>query len=93
MSDARLYDREAWEMSDGRIEYFAPLPPSRRHQAAGRSGVFLYRCRGFFRDGRFVEYRICSGCGSTWSDEDLARERKANPRLLSCCPERKMVRA
>lgn len=31
----------------------------------------------------------CEGCGSAWTDADLARERAANPRLLSCCPERK----
>lgn len=31
----------------------------------------------------------CGGCGSAWTDADLARERVANPRLLSCCPERK----
>ena len=31
----------------------------------------------------------CEGCGSAWTDADLARERSANPRLLSCCPERK----
>lgn len=31
----------------------------------------------------------CEGCGSSWTDEDLARERTANPTLLSCCPERK----
>lgn len=31
----------------------------------------------------------CEGCGSAWTDADLARERAASPRLLSCCPERK----
>ncbi len=34
---------------------------------------------------------VCLGCGSTWSDERITRERAARPRLLSCCPERKMV--
>ncbi|WP_089177299.1 hypothetical protein [Bosea sp. AS-1] len=31
----------------------------------------------------------CDGCGSSWTEADLARERAANPNLLSCCPERK----
>jgi hypothetical protein len=30
----------------------------------------------------------CTGCGSCWSDKKLAEEKKKNPKLLSCCPER-----
>ena len=30
----------------------------------------------------------CTGCGSSRSDKNLAEERKRNPKLLSCCPER-----
>lgn len=40
--------REVWQMSDGRIDYFAPLPPSRRHQSAGRDGHCIYKLRIFF---------------------------------------------
>jgi len=36
-----------------------------------------------------MTYR-CTGCGSTWSDEKLAEEKRNNPKLISCCPERKM---
>lgn len=32
---------------------------------------------------------ICSGCGSTWTDEQLRAEKAKNPKLRSCCPERK----
>lgn len=35
----------------------------------------------------------CTGCGSSWTDEQLAEERQKNPNLLSCCPERKMLPA
>jgi hypothetical protein len=31
----------------------------------------------------------CTGCGSAWTDEELRRQRAMDPRLLSCCPERK----
>jgi hypothetical protein len=43
------YVREVWQMSDGRIDYFAPLPPSRLHQSAGRDGRCIYRLRIFVR--------------------------------------------
>ena len=33
----------------------------------------------------------CSGCGCTWTDEELKARRQKNPRLLSCCPERRLV--
>lgn len=33
---------------------------------------------------------FCQGCGSMWDDAELARQRAANPRMVSCCPERKM---
>jgi hypothetical protein len=36
-----------------------------------------------------VELR-CTGCGSHWTDEELAAEKAADPKLISCCPERKM---
>lgn len=35
--------------------------------------------------------QICTGCGNMWSAEQLAAEKAKNPRLLSCCPERRMV--
>jgi hypothetical protein len=35
--------------------------------------------------------QMCIGCGSSWSDERLAQEKKKSPQLVSCCPERKMV--
>lgn len=31
---------------------------------------------------------LCTGCGSSWTDERLAEEQAKNPKLLSCCPER-----
>ena len=31
----------------------------------------------------------CEGCGSSWTDADLRAERAANPRCVSCCPERR----
>lgn len=34
---------------------------------------------------------MCLGCGSSWDDARLTKEREARPELLSCCPERKMV--
>lgn len=33
----------------------------------------------------------CTGCGSPWTDEDLAYQKSRRPELLSCCPERKMI--
>jgi len=33
---------------------------------------------------------VCLGCGSTWTDEQLAARKRADHRILSCCPERKM---
>lgn len=35
----------------------------------------------------------CTGCGSTWDDARLAKEKVLRRGLLSCCPERKMVPA
>lgn len=35
--------------------------------------------------------QLCTGCSSSWNDERLAREKRFNPRIISCCPERKMV--
>lgn len=35
--------------------------------------------------------QVCAGCGSDWTDERLADEKMRDPRILSCCPERKMV--
>jgi hypothetical protein len=35
---------------------------------------------------------VCLGCGSNWSDQRLAAEKRAGAAILSCCPERKMVR-
>ncbi len=32
----------------------------------------------------------CTGCGSTMNEDQLREERKANPKLISCCPERSM---
>lgn len=32
----------------------------------------------------------CTGCGSRWTDAELAERRAADPRILSCCPERDM---
>jgi len=34
---------------------------------------------------------MCIGCCSTWDDEELAKQKATNPRIISCCPERKMV--
>lgn len=31
----------------------------------------------------------CAGCGSAWTNDDVARERTKNKNLLACCPERK----
>jgi hypothetical protein len=31
----------------------------------------------------------CAGCGSDWTNDDVARERTKNKNLLACCPERK----
>lgn len=31
----------------------------------------------------------CTGCGSAWTDADLAAAKLRDPRILSCCPERK----
>lgn len=33
----------------------------------------------------------CTGCGSSWDNERLAKERAKRPELISCCPERKMI--
>lgn len=33
---------------------------------------------------------ICSGCGSGWTDEELAEAQRLDPRIHACCPERKM---
>jgi hypothetical protein len=33
----------------------------------------------------------CTGCGSKWTDAELAEAKAKDPRLISCCPERKMV--
>lgn len=33
---------------------------------------------------------LCTGCGSSWTDERLAEERAKRPELVSCCPERKV---
>lgn len=35
--------------------------------------------------------QLCLGCGSSWNDKRLAREKALNPDLISCCPDRKMV--
>lgn len=34
---------------------------------------------------------VCLGCGSNWTDDDLAEAKRRDPSLLSCCPERRMV--
>lgn len=34
---------------------------------------------------------ICDGCGSRMTDAELIAARAANPKLIACCPERKMV--
>ncbi len=34
---------------------------------------------------------MCINCGSSWSDERLAKEKEKNSDLIACCPERKMV--
>lgn len=39
-----------------------------------------------------VEVR-CTGCGSSWDDARLAKEKVLRRGILSCCPERKMVPA
>lgn len=31
---------------------------------------------------------LCAGCGSRWTDADLARAQAADPKIQSCCPER-----
>lgn len=33
----------------------------------------------------------CTGCGSTWTSADLAAAKARDPRILSCCPESRMV--
>lgn len=33
----------------------------------------------------------CTGCGSSWTDDRLAEERRKRPALRSCCPDRHMV--
>lgn len=33
----------------------------------------------------------CAGCGSPWTSEDLAAARKADPKIISCCPEREPI--
>jgi len=35
--------------------------------------------------------QLCKGCGSSWNDERLAEEKRKNPRIVSCCPDRKMI--
>lgn len=35
--------------------------------------------------------QICEVCGSTMTDEELAERKKTNPKLISCCPDRKML--
>lgn len=32
---------------------------------------------------------ICEGCGSYWTGDDLRAAKSRDPKLLSCCPERK----
>lgn len=39
-----------------------------------------------------VTMMICDGCGSTMTDMELSALRQRDRRILSCCPERKMVR-
>lgn len=34
---------------------------------------------------------ICEGCGTAWTDGELAIMRHNDPKVLSCCPERRMV--
>ena len=34
---------------------------------------------------------VCDGCGNRWTDAELIERRAADPNLISCCPERKMV--
>lgn len=34
---------------------------------------------------------VCTGCGSTMTDAELIAMRKGDDRILSCCPERKMM--
>lgn len=36
--------------------------------------------------------QLCIGCGSSWSDERLDREKRINPKLISCCLDRKMMK-
>jgi hypothetical protein len=38
-----------------------------------------------------LPFQMCAGCGSSWNDERLTMEKKSNPKLISCCPDRKMV--
>lgn len=33
----------------------------------------------------------CTGCGSTWSDDELAELRRKKPSIIACCPERNVV--
>ena len=35
--------------------------------------------------------QLCLNCGSSWSDERLAHEKRFKPNLISCCPDREMV--
>lgn len=42
---------------------------------------------------KFELYRACNGCGSNWSDAQLIAERERDPRIIACCPERKMIDA
>jgi hypothetical protein len=34
---------------------------------------------------------MCINCGSSWSNERLAKEKEKNADFILCCPERKMV--
>lgn len=35
--------------------------------------------------------QLCLNCGSSWSDERLAHEKRFKPNLISCCPDREMI--
>lgn len=37
------------------------------------------------------ERLVCTGCGTDMTDAELVDLRKRDPRVVSCCPERKMV--
>jgi hypothetical protein len=37
-----------------------------------------------------MEALACTGCGSAWTDAELAEHRAAEPLIRSCCPERNM---